>query len=292
MPSKTWLEVALNGGWTRALQPRIPVSPEEIIAEGVACAHEGAAIVHLHAYDTTTGRQRDDADIYSRIIEGIRSQVDAIVYPTIDGSVPADRELSVVGAARYDAIESLAKRGLLEWSVVDPGSVNVSSYAGIARKRKGTVYLNPESDVRAGLELASRYGFHPSFAIYEPGFLRLGAALAAQYPGLKAPIYRLMFSDGIAFGFAPRDYAIAAYLAMFEEHAPGAQWMVAGLMADLTPVIATAVERGGHVRTGLEDAPLGSERGNVELVAATAAAIRRSGGKLATAADVRHALKC
>src|SRR6185436_5359365 len=130
-----------------------------------------------------------------------------IVYPTIPASRPADSELTTIGPDRYRAIEALAERGLIEWSVVDPGSVNTSSYFGIARNRPGTVYLNPESDIRTGLALAEKYRFHPSYAIYEPGFLRAGAALAARYAGLRAPIYRLMFSDGITFGFAPRAYA-------------------------------------------------------------------------------------
>lgn len=285
-----WLEVALNGGWTRALQPRIPVTVDEIIADGVACVRAGAAIVHLHAYDEATGRQRDDAEIYARIIEGIRAQVDAIVYPTIPAFRPPGAELTEVGAERYRAIETLAQRGLIEWSVVDPGSVNTSSYVGVANNRPGSVYLNPESDIRAGLALASRYGFHPSYAIYEPGFVRAGAALAARYEGLKTPIYRLMFSDGLAFGFPPRAYAIDAYLAMLEEFAGGAPWMIAGLMTDVTPLVEQTIARGGHVRTGLEDVKLGSKRGNVELVEATADAITRAGGTLATAADIREGL--
>ncbi len=287
---KTWLEVALNGGWTRALQPRIPVTVDEIIAEGVACVHAGAAIVHLHAYDAASGRQRDDADLYARIIEGVRSQVDAIVYPTIEGSAPPNSELSKTGPERYRAVERLAERGLIEWSVVDPGTVNTSSYAGIKHNRPGTVYLNPESDIRHGLALAERYGFHPSYAIYEPGFLRMGAALTARYAGLKTPIYRFMFSDGFTFGFAPRGYALDAYLASLEEHAAGAPWMIAGLMADMTPLIEQTVTRGGHVRTGLEDVRLGSTRGNIELVTEAADAIARAGGTLATAAEVRAAL--
>ena len=32
-------------------------------------------------------------------------------------------------------------------------------------------------------------------------------------------------------------------------------------MADMTPLIEQTVARGGHVRTGLEDVPLGSKRG-------------------------------
>ena len=36
--AETWLEVALNGSWSRAKQPRIPVSVREIVAEGIDCA--------------------------------------------------------------------------------------------------------------------------------------------------------------------------------------------------------------------------------------------------------------
>lgn len=51
MPNRTWLEVAVNGPWGRERQPGIPVRIRDIVAEGVACAREGAAIVHVHAYD-------------------------------------------------------------------------------------------------------------------------------------------------------------------------------------------------------------------------------------------------
>lgn len=291
MPHKTWLEVALNGTWGRRLQPRSPIGVDEIIADGIACAREGAAIIHLHAYDAETGRQKDDPELYARIIEGIRAAEDVIVYPTIDGAPGANPELPAIGPQRYRAIEALAGRGLLEWSVVDPGTTNIASHHAIARGQGGSVYLNTPSDIRHGLGLAARHGFHPSYAIYEPGFLRLGAALAAATPALPTPIYRFMFSDGLAFGFPPRAYALEAYLAMMAEHAPGAPWMVAGLMADITPLIETAVAQGGHVRTGLEDVALGHERSNAELTRKAAAAIVAAGGSLAGAADVRAALK-
>lgn len=286
----TWLEVALNGAWTRAAQPRIPLSVEEIVADGIACVQAGAAIVHLHAYDAATGRQKDDVELYARIIEGIRAKVDAIVYPTVKGFTPAGAELSLMGPERYAAVLGLAERGLLEWSVVDPGTTNLATYHDIARDRPGTVYMNPQSDVRIGLAMAERCGFHPSYAIYEPGFLRLGAALAARYPKLRTPIYRFMFSQQFTFGFPPRDYALDTYAAMMREYAPDAPWMIAALMSDVTPLIARTVALGGHVRTGLEDVRLGCERSNVELVEAAARDIGRAGGTPATAAEVRAAL--
>ena len=273
MANRTWLEVALNGPWGRGRQPGIPVRIEEIVAEGIACAQEGAAIVHVHAYDEASGRQRDDADLYARIIEGIRARADCIVYPTI----PFGGEHSP--ASRFAAVEGLARRGLLECAVVDPGSVNLD----------GFVYLNPYEHIRHGLALAARYRFTPGYAIYEPGFLRLGAQLAREAASPQ-PIYRFMFSQGLAFGFPPAEYALEAYLRLLADEAPGAPWMVAGLAVDMLPLAGPAAARGGHVRVGLEDAPFGSTRSNLQWVQAAARAIRAGGAELASSAEVRRAL--
>lgn len=273
MAHRTWLEVALNGPWGRGRQPGIPVSVMEIIAQGIACAREGAAIVHVHAYDESSGRQHDDADLYARIIEGIRAQADCIVYPTIPFGGKHTAQ------SRYAAIEALGRRGLLECAVVDPGSVNLD----------GFVYLNPDDHIRHGLALAARYRFHPGYAIYEPGFLRLGAQLARE-AAAPQPIYRFMFSEGFAFGFPPARYALEAYLRLIEDTAPGAPWMIAGLAVDILPLAGEAAARGGHVRVGLEDAPFGSARANLDWVRAARREIEAAGRSLASAADVRAAL--
>jgi uncharacterized protein (DUF849 family) len=286
---KTWLEVALNGGWTRRHQPLIPVSAEEIIAEGIAAAKAGAAIVHLHVYDAASGRQCDDPGLYATIFAGIRAAVDAIIYPTIPHIEPGP-DAAERTRRRYASIESLAERGLLEWSVVDPGSVNIAVRAAIAADREGFVYVNSERDIRAGLAIALRHRFHPTFAIYEPGFIRLGAALHRRYPGVPQPIYRLMFSDDIAFGFPPAPFALAAYRELLRREAPQAPWMAAAYGADILPLIPDVVAAGGHVRVGLEDAPLGTRRGNGEWARRAADAITAAGGSLASAAEVRAAL--
>jgi uncharacterized protein (DUF849 family) len=290
MTRKVWLEAAINGPWAREVQPNIPVSVAEIVEEGIACVREGAAIVHVHAYDETTGRQRDDWEIYARIIEGIRASVDAIVYPTIPlaGSADADKPMSAT--ERFAAVEQLAARGLIEWSIVDPGSVNFAHYDWIAEGRDGFVYLNPDDHVRHGLQLAARHGFHPSYACYEPGFVRLGAAMHRAVPAAPTPVYRVLMSDGFTFSFPPRAYALDAYLRLLGDEAPGAPWMAAGLAVDIQPLIGPIVERGGQLRVGLEDAPHGWPGDNLSLVREAVGAIRRTGGEPAQAADVRREL--
>jgi uncharacterized protein (DUF849 family) len=288
--AETLVEVALNGPWGRERQPGIPVSVADIVAEGIACAQAGAAVVHVHAYDAATGRQRDDWEIYARIIEGIRAQADCLVYPTIPlaGSGYADQ--AQAGAARYGHLAELAARGLVEWAVVDPGSVNFARYDTIAGEMPGFVYLNPEEHIRAGLSICAAHGVRPSYAIYEPGFTRLGAALAKRWPALKTPVYRFMFSDEFAWGFPPKPAHLDAHLALLAGEAPGAPWMVAGLGVDITPLIAPAVERGGHVRIGLEDAPWGSERTNLQWTQAAVARILSCGSQPMMPARVRQTM--
>jgi uncharacterized protein (DUF849 family) len=99
-----------------------------------------------------------------------------------------------------------------------------------------------------------------------------------------------MFSETMAFGFPPRPYALAAHLALLEEAAGSVPWMIAGLCVDIRPLIGETVARGGHVRVGLEDAPLGSTMGNVAWVEAAVGLVRDHGGEPASAADVRQEL--
>jgi len=55
-------------------------------------------------------------------------------------------------------------------------------------------------------------------------------------------------------------------------------------------LIPAVVALGGGVRVGLEDAPFGTQRSNVELVEAAVNAIQKAGGEPATIADVRAEL--
>ncbi len=280
MNETVWLEAAINGAAGRSLQPRIPVTPEEIIADAVACAEAGAAIIHLHAYDAN-GTPVEDADLYARIIEGVRTRTDAVIYPTL--ALKGDRE------ARLAPIRKLGARGLLEWGVVDPGSVNITHRMQAAAGMDGVHYPNPDDHIRAALALASADGWRPAFAIYEPGFARLGAALAAATPGLKTPVYRVMFSDNLLFGMAPSTRALDFYAAHLEETASGAPRMLSGLDANIDSLIEPALAHGFHIRVGLEDAPFGTDRSNAELVTAARRRIEATGRRLASPADIRAA---
>jgi uncharacterized protein (DUF849 family) len=286
---KTWLEVALNGPWSRAHRAHIPVTVKEIVEQGIACVKAGAAIVHVHACDEGDASRTGDPGSYAQIIEGIRNKVDAIVYPAFPTADFAGQAGGTPPQRRFAHVEALARRRLIERMPVDPGSVNFSLYDDLREDRPGFVHVNSEEDARHGLRLAARYGLHPSYAIYEPGFARLGATLHWR-ESCPAPVYRFMFSNDYTFSFPPEDYALTAYLKLLDQVAPGAQWMVAGLQVDILPMIPRVAAEGGHVRVGLQDALPGCELSNPQLVEQAARKILDIGGELATAAEVRSSL--
>src|SRR5258708_17760912 len=119
---KVWIEAALNGPGSRALQGGIPDTVEAIVAEGVACARAGATIIHTHAYDGG-GAQTFDWQVYARIIEGIRAKADVPVYPSYPSIMTTniDAGFSVADAAAlFSPIPPPAARRVLDLVLVAP----------------------------------------------------------------------------------------------------------------------------------------------------------------------------
>ncbi len=288
MARKTLIEVALNGAWTRKYQPKIPVTAKEIVKDGVDCIKAGAAVIHAHTLDPDS-RQNGDVDNCAAFIDGIRSQVDAIVYPTIVGKPdPADP------AWLWRPTVELARRGILEWGVLDPGSVNFcridAGPSGLGGMGGSGLYANPNNSLEMAAGLAAEYKFHPAYACYEPGFVRQGALLHRHHPTMPVPIYRIMFSTGMTFSFPPEPWAVEAYAKLLDRCAPGSPWMVAGLAVDVLPLIPVVVALGGGVRVGLEDALFDTPMSNVQMVEAAVKAIQKAGSEPATTAEVRAEL--
>ena len=275
------IEAAINGVTSKKHNPNTPKEPAEIADDALRCFAAGAAVVHNHI----DAFGLDGNSAAERYLEGWRpvleERPDALFYPTTNAGPDV--------VASYAHIGPLAESGLMRLSLCDPGSVNLGGLGPDGLPASGIVYANSFDDVAHQFGLCDRYGLGPSIAIYEPGFARAGAALA-RAAGVKAPIYRLMFCRGLAVGFPPRAYALGAYHALLEEEAPGAPWMIAAVNADLRPLFAETIARCGHIRVGLEDAPLGTRATNLALVEEAVRMVRENGAEPASPAEMRLAL--
>jgi 3-keto-5-aminohexanoate cleavage enzyme len=282
------VEVAINGLITKTQNPHVPLSPDEMAIDIRACLDAGAAIVHAHAGDPYVGKvQRHASKPYIDVFgEIIRERPDAILYPTLPAGpfLPIDQ--------RYAHINELADAGLLRMAPIDPGTMNWGSFSPTGEaEEESFVYQNTFADVRYAFNFCIARKLGCTMSIFEPGFLQIVLAHGRNGTLPPASVIKLEFSAGrLVFGLKPNREGLEAYLSMLEEHP--IPWMVNLRDGDLNNGFGRlAIERGAHVRVGIED--YGGERtpSNRELVAEIAELGRSLGRPTATPLDAAAILK-
>src|SRR5690606_21127373 len=100
---------------TKAAQPALPISPEDLAETAAACLDAGAAAIHLHVRDAEA-RHVLDAGLYREAIAAVRAKVGAgmIVQVTTEavGRYSPEEQMELVRALRPAAV-SVAPRELL-----------------------------------------------------------------------------------------------------------------------------------------------------------------------------------
>ncbi|MFQ5407578.1 MAG: 3-keto-5-aminohexanoate cleavage protein [Anaerolineales bacterium] len=87
MSKKIVLTCAVTGAsFTPTMSAHLPYRPVDVIADSVAAARAGAAIIHIHGRDRTTGEPTSDPKVFGEYAAGIRDQTDAIVNMTTGGA--------------------------------------------------------------------------------------------------------------------------------------------------------------------------------------------------------------
>ncbi len=71
---------------TPSMSPHLPITPDEIIADSLAAAEAGAAILHLHARNPETGRPDQTPEAFGRFLPRIKQQTNAVINITSGGS--------------------------------------------------------------------------------------------------------------------------------------------------------------------------------------------------------------
>ena len=105
------LQAALNGPWTKAQHPAVPVSVDELAADADACAAAGAQLLHIHLRDPR-GRETFDPAIVDGVVAVVRSACEVPVGVSTGAWIESDwrRRIELVGA----------------WTEPDYASVNMS----------------------------------------------------------------------------------------------------------------------------------------------------------------------
>lgn len=281
------IEVAVNGVTKKTTNPLAPGTPEEIAEQAIASIDAGAAIVHMHTLDSGLAFT-DAAALYARSLRIMRAErPHAVLYPTMGSGATIED--------RYDHHRLLADEGLIDMGVIDPGSVNLAGSSPDGPPTGTFVYVNSPADIKYMMDVCAQTGIGPSFAIYEPGFLRM--VLLYDATGHLAPrsLTKFYFSGVGYFGGGmptfsapPIVEALNLYCAMLGDvDLPWGSTVLGGSILD-TPIARLTVERGGHLRVGLED--FGNGPGNADQVQRAVALCEELGRPVATCAQARDIL--
>jgi uncharacterized protein (DUF849 family) len=287
MSNEVIIEAAINGGTPKSRNPNVPRTPVEVSAEGLRCFAAGAGIVHNHNDEPVVGGSSGvhAPEPYVEAWTTILSEKpDALLYPTMASGGPHTNI-----AERYGHIPALAKAGVTRIGLVDPGSVNVGATDPDGLPAGSGTYLNTFADARHMFETCADFGLAPSVSIFEPGFLRVALAYHRAKKMPAGALIKLYFG-AYNWGLPPTPVSLDAYLGMLE--GTGLPWSVAVLGGDLLslPLAEYALERGGHLRVGLEDYGGPRQPSNVELVEATVELCGRKGRAVASAAEAAEIL--
>ena len=279
------IEVAINGGTTKAQNPNVPRSPEEIAADALACFDAGAAIVHTHA-DMAGDPEAIAASYRLGWAPVLAERPDALLYPTVAFGA---------GGISVDHLVPLAADPGIRIGVLDPGSVNLGGRDTDGLPHGAFVYANDFDAIAAAMTLHDGHGLGPSFAVYEPGFLRTILAWweAGRLPAGSMIKFYLSTDRGLLgapFGLPPTRQALEMYVAMLGE-CP-VPWAVSVVGGDVvaSALAEAAVELGGHLHLGLEFFAGDRTPTNAELVREAVAVCNRLGAPVATCAEAADIL--
>ncbi|MGN6757820.1 MAG: 3-keto-5-aminohexanoate cleavage protein [Thermomicrobiales bacterium] len=230
-PQSTIISVALTGSApTKAQNPALPVTEEEIAADAIRCWRAGAAIVHIHVRDENEVVTCDPTR-YARVRDLIHEQApdcDVIINMSTGG-----------GAGRTTDDQRRAPVTLRpEIASFDAGSVNFGD----------RVFINSPQFLDDLAHDMRQYGVKPEIECFESGMIDNARRLIDA--GLFQQPYWFQFVLGVR-GAAPP--TVKQLLHMVEQLPPGSLWSVCAIARAQLPMNVAALVMGGHARTGLED---------------------------------------
>jgi 3-keto-5-aminohexanoate cleavage enzyme len=210
--------------------PHIPLTVDQIVEATVESWRAGAAIVHLHARDST-GTPTQDVEIYRTLIERIREQGCEAILNLSTGSAGGRASIE----QRLACIE-LAP----EMATLDCGSVNLGDDWVFGNPY--ATFLKPAATRMQELRIAVE------IETFDSGMIRNGLRLIRE--GLLRGPGFWQLCLGVPGGAAPDLQTIGYLLSRLPE---GALWSTLGIGRHQLQVNVLSLLYGGHVRTGLED---------------------------------------
>ncbi len=259
--NKLIITAALTGAATVPSQSKfIPITPEEIANDAVACVEAGAAVVHIHARDPHNGMPTGDMEIFGEILTRIKERSNVVICTTTGGGFQMTPEQRVRVVPTWKP----------ELATCNMGSINFALYQAMRhlksedyrfdweeeylRNSEDYIFKNTFLGIRTYLDFMNAAGTRPEFELYDVGHIYNMAHLI-EAGVIQTPIW-LQFVLGVLGGIQATIPDLVTMVTTADRviGRENYNWSVIGVGYPKEFELATAAMfMGGHVRVGLED---------------------------------------
>jgi uncharacterized protein (DUF849 family) len=282
---------------TPSMSPHLPITPDQIVADSLAAAEAGAAILHLHARDPKTGRPDQTPEAFARFLPRIKQQTDAVINLTTGGSPFMTPEDRVRPAAEFKP----------EVASLNMGSMNFGLFHLLDRYKdfqfewerehlensRDLVFRNSFKNIEYILTTCARNGTRFEFECYDIGHLYNLKHFLDR--GLVKPPLFVQSVFGILGGIGTHAEDVVHMKRTADRlFGDDYRWSVLGAGSAQMRIAAQAAAMGGNVRVGLEDSlwagPKRLAQSNAEQVRIVRRILEGLGLEIATPDEAREIL--
>ncbi len=296
--NKVIITCAVTGSiHTPSMSPYLPITADQIAEASIGAAKAGAAIVHLHARNTSTGQPDQDPELFAGFLRQISEQSDVIINITTGGSQTMTIEDRLRPALRFKPELASLNMGTMNFGLY-PMLKRYPAIGGWERdylegSRSG-MFKNTLADIERILRDCRESGTRFEVECYDIGHLYTLAHFIDR--GLIEPPFFVQSVFGILGGIGAHTEDVI-YMKRTADRLLGDQfiWSVLGAGANQMRIANMSALMGGNVRVGLEDSLwLGKGRlakANAEQVSAIRTTLEGAGLEIASPEDARAILK-
>lgn len=285
---KVIITCAVTGNQTTPeMTPYLPITPEQIADACLGAAEAGAAIVHIHVREPSTGKPSMELAYYREVVERIRGRNTSLVLNITTGPggrfAPSEHDPKIAGPGTTLMVP---EKRVEHISILRPEICTLDLNTMTFGKE---VVINTPPNVRRMAKVIREAGVKPEIELFDSGDIALMLDLikdgTLQGPQLVSIVM------GVRYGFQPSPETVLYARGLLP---PDTQFTAFGTGRWGFPGVALSYLSGGHVRVGLEDG-VQIRRGvlaesNAQMVEKARNIVEQLGGEIASPAEARAIL--
>jgi uncharacterized protein (DUF849 family) len=240
-----------------SMSPYLPITPRQIIDEGIRSAEAGAAILHIHVRNPDNGMPTPDIDIFREVLIGLKEKTDAVICITTGGGMGMSTEQRAAPVITFKPEMASLNFGSMNFSVF-PGAEKIKEWKYPWEKlgmlaSEDFIFPNTFRTLREFLAIFTANDIRPELEVYDLGMINNIAFMLGR-GHLKLPVH-IQFVTG-TLGGVPSTVNSLVTLVNAAREAVGQgnfTWSAIGAGRHQMPICSVALAMGGNVRVGLED---------------------------------------